>query len=136
MRLDEEDSRFEVAPSTIPGAGLGLFARVALAAGDRLAVVGVLIEPGSVADACTAYADPHKFRVGPLLLIPVGFGGMANHSDRPNLEKVIEGDRLFLRVLREIAPGEELCFTYTRYAQERFLAPLDPESPRQPTLSA
>ena len=49
MRLAETDPRFYVADSTLPGAGRGLFARVALAEGDRLEAVGVLIERDSVA---------------------------------------------------------------------------------------
>jgi len=46
---------------------------------------------------------------------------MVNHSsDAPNLEKVIDGHELTLRALRDIAPGEELLFEYSQYAQERF----------------
>jgi hypothetical protein len=120
MVIDETDDRFYVGDSKITGAGKGLFARVPLAAGDRLAVMGVLVRPESVADACTHYADDHKFRVGDLLLIPLGYGGMANHSRNPNMEKVVEGDRLYLQALRSIAAGEELLFCYSEYAQERF----------------
>jgi hypothetical protein len=121
MFLDESDSRFFVADSTIPGAGKGVFARVSLAAGDTLRVIGVLIQPGSVADVCTAYADTHKVRVGAMLLIPVGFGGMVNHSaGHANMEKVVAGDEVYLRALRPIAAGEELLFCYSEYAQERF----------------
>lgn len=121
MRMGEKDDRFYVAPSTVPQAGNGLFARTTLAVGDRLEVVGVLIEADCAADACTAYADPYKFRVGDLLLIPVGYAGLVNHSTTPNLEKEIEGERVCLRALRPIAPGEELFFTYSSFAQERFL---------------
>jgi SET domain len=119
-RLSESDDRFTVGPSTIPGAGRGLFARVALAAGDRLEVIGVCVPAGSVSDDCTRYADEHKFRVGDDLLIPVGLAGMVNHSATPNLEKVSDGDRLFLRAVRDIAAEEELFFRYSEYAQQRF----------------
>ena len=120
MLLDETDERFEVRPSTVPGAGLGLFARVDLPAGATLEVVGVLVRRESASDHCTHFADTHKFRVGELLLIPVGFGGMVNHSAEPNLEKVIDGERVFLRTLRPVAAGEELFFRYPDSALERF----------------
>jgi hypothetical protein len=117
----ESDPRFFIADSTIPGAGRGLFARVDLAVGERLAVVGVLIEAGSVADDCTRYADAYKFRAGERLLIPVGYAGLVNHSPAgANLEKVVEGDEVFLRVVRPVRAGEELFFCYSDYAQERF----------------
>jgi hypothetical protein len=119
--VNESDPRFRVAPSTLPAAGQGLFANTRLEAGDRLEIIGVLVERDSISDACTHFADEHKVRVGDrLLLIPLGFGGMANHSADPNMEKVIEGDRAYLQALRTIEPGEEVFFRYTEYAQERF----------------
>jgi hypothetical protein len=121
MIVDETEQRFYVAESGIPNGGNGLFAKVPLAEGDRFEVIGVLVRRDSVADRCTHFADQHKFRVGEtLLLIPMGFGGMANHSATPNMEKVFEGDRVFLRMLRAIEPEEELFFSYHPYAQDRF----------------
>ena len=55
-----------------------------------------------------------------LLLIPMGFGGMANHSLTPNLEKVFEGERVFLRLTQDVPADTEVFFTYTPYAQEAF----------------
>lgn len=118
--LEEPDDRFEVRDSTIPGAGRGVFARVDLPAGATLDVVGVRVQRDTIADACTHFADHHKFRVGDCLLIPVGFGGLVNHSVTPNFEKVVEGDRVFLRALRPVAAGEELFFRYPDAALERF----------------
>jgi hypothetical protein len=120
MLLHETDGRCEVRPSTMPGAGEGLFARVPLEAGDRFEAIGVLVTPGSLEDRCTAFADEYKLRVGNLLLIPVGFAGKLNHADVPNLEKVVEGQLLFFRTLRAVAAGEELSFTYSDYARQRF----------------
>jgi hypothetical protein len=117
--LDETDDRFEVRPSTVPGAGRGVFARVALPAGATLDVIGVLVRRESVADRCTHFADHHKFRVGDKLLIPVGLGGLVNHSTEPNLEKLLDGERVFFRTLRPIAAGEELFFRYPDAALER-----------------
>ena len=118
--LDEADDRFELRPSTVPGAGLGVFARVDLPAGATLEVIGVLVRRESVSDRCTHFADHHKFRVGDRLLIPVGYGGLVNHSHEPNLEKHLDGDRVLLRTVRPVAAGEELFFRYPDAALERF----------------
>jgi uncharacterized protein len=117
--LDETDDRFEVRGSTTPGAGLGVFARVGLPAGATVEVIGVLVRRESVSDRCTHFADHHKFRVGDKLLIPVGFGGLVNHSAEPNLEKLLDGDRVLLRTLRPVAAGEELFFRYPDAALDR-----------------
>ena len=121
MHLDESDDRFAAGESALPGAGLGLFARLPLRAGDRLAVIGVRVRRNSASDHCTAFADAYKVRVGDDLLIPCGLAALANHSPTPNLRKVIEGDAVFLELLRDVAAGEELCFEYSAYARERFL---------------
>lgn len=118
--VDEADERFELRPSTIPGAGLGVFARADLPAGSTLEVIGVLIRRESVSDRCTHFADHHKFRLGDKLLIPLGLGGIVNHSTNPNLEKVIDGERIVFRALRPISAGEELFFRYPDAALERF----------------
>jgi hypothetical protein len=85
-----------------------------------LEVQGVLVPAGSISDQCTRYADAYKFRVGNFLLIPIGYGGIANHSGTPNMEKVVEGQRMYLRTLRRIEAREELFFSYNEDAQERF----------------
>jgi hypothetical protein len=118
MILDEPDQRFYAAPSTIPGAGRGLFARVPLKAGDRLAVLGVLVRRESASDGYTAFADEYKLRIGDRLLIPCGIAALANHSSDPNLEKVIDGDAIFLELLRDVDAGEELCFAYSDRASQ------------------
>ena len=118
--LAECDDRFELRLSTIAEAGLGVFARVPLPTGATLEVIGLLVERESISDRCTHFADHHKFRVGDKLLIPVGFGGLVNHSIEPNLEKVFEGDRVFLRSVRPIAADEELFFRYPDPALKRF----------------
>ena len=85
MISNESDARFYVAKSTIKGAGKGLFAKTVIAKGDKLEVLGVLVPAKSLADRCTIYADAYKFRIGKYLLIPTGLGGIANHSDTPNV---------------------------------------------------
>jgi hypothetical protein len=121
MTVNETDPRFYLADSTIPGGGNGLFAKVPLAQGDRFTVIGVLIERDTETDKCTHFADQHKLRIGEkFLLIPLGYGGMVNHSSTPNMEKVVEGTDLYMSALRNIEAGEELFFSYHPYAQERF----------------
>lgn len=130
--LEERDDRFYVATSTIPNAGLGLFARVPLAAGATFEVIGVLVARESVADRCSHYTDPYKYRVNGALLIPVGFGAMVNHAVDSNLERVAEGHRLYLRTRRAIAEGEELLLTYGGDAVRRFPEPgPNPQSRQQ-----
>lgn len=120
MIIEENDGRFYIAASILPGAGKGLFAKVSLAKDDMLEVIGVLVPSNSISDKCTSYADRYKFRVGNDLLIPTGYGGIANHSFSPNMEKIIVGRRVYLRALRPIEKGEEVVYIYSRYAQEKF----------------
>jgi hypothetical protein len=120
MTIEEKDSRFYIAASTVPGAGKGLFAKVPLAKDEMLEVIGVLVPVRSISDECTSYADGYKFRVGKALLIPTGYGGIANHASSPNMEKIIIGERVYLRALRPIQKDEELLYIYSQYAQERF----------------
>ena len=120
MTLDEADDRFMAGPSSLPGAGRGLFARLPLRAGERLAVIGVRVRRGSAADGYTSFADEYKIRAGDDLLIPCGIAALANHSAQPNLAKVIDGGAVFLELLRDVAAGEELCFAYSDYARQRF----------------
>jgi len=88
--------------------------------GERLRVTGFLVRRDSVSDQCTHYADPYKFRVGSDLLIPTGYGGIINHSIRPNLVKVLAGKKVFLEARRPIAAGEELFHKYGHNAVKRF----------------
>lgn len=50
-----------------------------------------------------------------------------NHSCEPNLEAEQEGDRVFLRALRDIAPGEELFFDYGLVIDSRITPTLKKE---------
>ena len=128
MLIDETETRFYVADSTISGAGNGLFTKATMRMGDRFEVIGVLVRRDSLSDKCTHFCDHHKFRVGEdLLLIPMGIGGMANHSLTPNLAKVFEGERVFLQLTQDVAADTEVFFTYTEFAQEAF-GLLEPKS--------
>ena len=131
MAIQKIDQRFCVRSSTIRGGGRGVFARVALDRGDRLHITGFLVRKDTLADRCTHYADPYKFRLGKDLLIPTGYGGLINHSPRPNLLKVIVGKKVFLQTLRPIKAGEELFHKYGHNALTRFR-----RKPRTPSRRA
>ncbi len=73
-----------------------------------------------MADRCTSYADAYKLRAGALLLIPLGWGAKVNHSRDPNVRKVVENGQVFLEAERPIARGDEIVFTYSDYATDRF----------------
>ena len=71
--------------------------RVPLPKGDCLEVIGVRVQPGSLADQCSAFADRHKFLHADQIIIPLGLAGMVNHSAKPNLVRCEKGDKLFLK---------------------------------------
>lgn len=50
-----------------------------------------------------------------------------NHSCAPNLEAEQDGNRVFLKALRDIAPGEELFFDYGLVIDARLTAALKRE---------
>jgi len=123
MTIHEPDERIELRTSTIPGAGLGLFAVKPIRRGDFIAYYTgrLIVNRDSVADRSTHFADGHKFNIGDdRLLIPCGYGGMANHSDKPNMLRVVIGNRVCLRAVRTIRAGEELFHRYHAPALERF----------------
>jgi hypothetical protein len=116
---EEDDNRFYLKTSTIPRAGLGVFARVSLQKGARLEVIGLRVKPGSIADRCSPFTDRHKFLHADWLIIPLGYAGMVNHSPKPNMVRCEESDKLFLQALREIAADEELFHAYNQAALRR-----------------
>jgi hypothetical protein len=126
----ETDDRFYIAPSTIPEASKGLFAKVELDKGDRLRMPGVLVRADSVSDYCTSYADAYKVRAGDYLLIPVGWGAIVNHNDDPNVEKIVEHGEIYLRVIQPIRKDQELFCNYDEYAQKRFGPMFGPDKER------
>jgi hypothetical protein len=114
------DPRFQIAKSTIRGAGRGLFAVTPLRKGDLLEVVGVAFARGSEADVCTAHADSYKFAHGDLLILPTGVAAMVNDSDTPNMKKFVKDGTLYLRAIRHIEAGEELTFKYAMYGRRLY----------------
>lgn len=107
--------QLELRKSTIKGAGLGVFAKEDLLPGYIINVIGLSVSRGGIHDKCTSFANSHKFVINKnTLLIPYGFGGMVNHSDNPNMEKVVDKklDMITLITTRAIKAGEELFWKY------------------------
>lgn len=122
--IREKDDRFHIAESTQPGAGKGLFASRDIKKGEDLEVVGVAVEMGSPADACTAYADAYKFAADyadsyTRHIIPMGYAGMVNHAndeaDRNVEIKYVDKNGSVVcvyRFLRDVAKGDEILGDY------------------------
>src|ERR1035438_10007846 len=122
--LEETDTRFYIDKSTVPLAGYGCFAKVLIKQGDFLEIIGVQVKTDSIADNCTFYAKRYKFMSSSgkdYKIVPMGFGGMVNHTD----DKVIRNVQLVCilvtskktkevvyQALRDIEPGEELLGYY------------------------
>eukprot|EP00850_Spirogloea_muscicola_P016082 SM000128S26215 [mRNA] locus=s128:144256:145798:- [translate_table: standard] len=126
-----EAERVAVAPSLMPGAGEGLFARVALTAGDIAAFYkfGVRLSHEAVdardwrLNENTISLDADTVIDIPPGLVPVtaycaSLGHKANHSIRPNAEYAPFchprfGDIKCVRATQPIAPGEEITVDYS-----------------------
>jgi hypothetical protein len=125
--IEETDTRFYIKESNIPNAGWGCFAKTFLKRGDWLEIIGVYVKTGGLADQCTHYAKRYKFAGSPkqtAKIVPMGFGGIVNHSDDPNVQNCRleyvgglnkrSGDagQVVYRFFRDILPDEELIGNY------------------------
>lgn len=125
--IEETDTRFYIKESTIPNAGYGCFANTFLKKGDWLEVIGVYVKTGGMADKCTHYAWRYKFAGSPkknAKIVPMGFGGIVNHTEDPNLQnckleyvaglnrRSQDSGQIIYRFIRDIIPDEELIGNY------------------------
>ena len=101
--------------------GRGVFALRPIRKGTR--IIEYLGDRISHAEADKRYEDHDEndshtflFSVDRGLVIDAGVGGndarFINHSCEPNCESVIEKRRVFIDAVRNIEPGEELCYDY------------------------
>jgi SET domain-containing protein len=91
--VEEKDERFYIKESTIENAGLGVFAKQDIKKDSYLEIIGVMVNVNSVADKCTDYAKNYKFAANfsdkfDRHIIPMGFGGIINHTENPNFQNV------------------------------------------------
>jgi len=108
--------------------GRGAFATEFIPAGTRL--IEYKGERITSDEADRRYPDdpsrPHHtflFQIDDDLVVDAAFKGNAsrwiNHSCDPNCDAVIEGRRIFIEAVRDIAPGEELTYDYNYVLPER-----------------
>ena len=122
--VEEKDFRFYIAESTQPNAGRGLFAAQDIKKGDRLEIIGVLVDKGSIADVCTEFANAYKFAADysdtyTKHLIPLGYGGIVNHANERS-EQNVEikffkkglGQVASYHFTRDVSKGEEVLGDY------------------------
>ena len=101
--------------------GRGVYASRAIAEGERIIEYTGLLITNAEADAqCDdeGMRRHHTFLFGvdDEVTVDGANGGnearFINHSCAPNCESVIEGRRVFIDALRDIAPGEEIAYDY------------------------
>jgi uncharacterized protein len=117
---------FEIRPSPIQG--LGAFATHPIPAGTRL--IEYTGERLSPAQADARYPDApgdrhhtYLFAIDDEVVIDAAVGGnearFINHSCAPNCDAVVDGDRIWIETIRDVAPGEELAYDYAYLLEER-----------------
>ncbi len=118
--------------------GKGVYALVPLAKGETvIEYVGEII---SWKEALRRHphdpSDPNHtfyFHIDDDRVIDANVGGNSarwiNHSCAPNCEADVEDGRVFIRALRDIAPGEELFYDYGLVIDEPYTAKLKAEYP-------
>jgi len=113
--------------------GKGVFALAPLAEGE--VVVEYTGETISWAEALRRHPhDPEDpdhtffFHIDDEHVIDAKFGGNSarwiNHACTPNCEADEQGARVFIKAMRDIAPGEELFYDYGLVIDERYTAKL------------
>ena len=112
--------------------GWGAFAATAIAAGTRVVeYTGERItpaeaerrEPGTLPTRPDGGHHTFLFAIDDDVVVDAGVGGNAarwiNHSCAPNCDAVIDGGRIYIEAVRDIAPGEELAYDYAYVLPER-----------------
>ncbi len=122
----DESTPFEIRPS--PMQGFGAFATRAIPAGMRLIdYAGEALTP---AESEARYPDvagerhhTFLFAIDDDVVIDAAVDGnearFINHSCDPNCDAVIDGGRIWIETIRDIAIGEELAYDYAYVLDER-----------------
>lgn len=94
--------------------GLGVFSCAKIRKGETVLVIaGRLIHWLELLKKDKRTID-NAYRFGPeTYLMPVGLGEYFNHSCEPNSGIMKIQGKLFLTAVRDIHPGEEICFDYS-----------------------
>ena len=131
-------AEFEVGPSTIPGANLGLFARTRIRVGDTIGFyTGKVITEQEYENG--RFSGSRYILWVARTHIIVGEGAKANytrylnHSSRPNTVLVVSTRWKTARfeATRTIRPGDEIFFDYGEYYWNSLeITPIDPPDDR------
>lgn len=118
--IEEKDPRFYIAPSTIDGAGNGIFTSVAIKKNDFLRILGVVIKRNTIADVISynirqihIYSFSNREIQG--VLIPMGYGGLVNHTDdieKRNCEITHIGGDIYYVFTKDLEKNEEVLGNY------------------------
>jgi SET domain-containing protein len=133
------EADFEVRHSTIPGAGLGLFARVHVAIEETIGwYTGDIITWDEL--LAGRYSGSNYIMALTSRLLVVGEGPLANytryinHSTQPNAFLIVSTrwKKARIEAIRDIAPGDEIFFNY---GEDYWTAATNPSKPRPSPLS-
>ena len=114
--------------SAVPIQGLGAFATEHIPGGIRLIeYAGERLTPE---EAEARYPDDEDdrhhtflFAIDDDFVIDAAVGGnearFINHSCDPNCDAVVDGERIWIETIRDVAPGEELAYDYAFVLEER-----------------
>jgi hypothetical protein len=122
----DDDPPFEIRPSAIQG--LGAFATRPIPAGTCL--IEYTGERITAAESEARYPDvpgerhhTFLFAIDDDVVIDAAVDGndarFINHSCDPNCDGFIENKRIWIKAVRDIAPGEELAYDYKYVLEER-----------------
>lgn len=105
-------------------AGLGLFATETISAGMYIEYIGKIL---STKEANTMLGARYLFEINSAWTIEgssrKNVARYINHSCAPNCESVLTGKLVYIKALRTILPGEELCYNYGEEYFKEFIKP-------------
>ena len=121
-----DDRPFEVRASAMHGQGA--FATRPIAEGTRIIeYAGERITPAEMhrryPDTPGSTHHTFLFMIDDDVVVDAGVDGndarWVNHCCEPNCDVVVDDGRLWIEAIRDIAPGEELCYDYAFVLPER-----------------
>lgn len=105
-------------------AGLGLFATARIAPGMYIEYVGPII---TTEEANKKKGARYLFELNSKITIDgsprENLARYVNHSCNPNCESVQSGKRIFIKAIKTIEKGEELCYDYGDEYVDEFIKP-------------
>ncbi len=105
-------------------AGLGLFARKTIHPGEYIEYIGDIItdeKANSLPHARYLFEINSKWTINGATRKNVA--RYINHSCKPNCESIQKGKQVFIKAIKTISQGEELCYDYGEEYVKEFIAP-------------